>query len=70
LSELQLNGRAAPALASLDRGRRVIHIGSFSKTISPTLRLGFVVAPPALASRFARSQPVLRHRLGLPCSSR
>ncbi|MBB4185776.1 PLP-dependent aminotransferase family protein [Sinorhizobium terangae] len=53
LSELQLDGRAAPALASLDRAGRVIHIGSFSKTISPALRLGFVVAPPVLASRFA-----------------
>lgn len=53
LSELQLNGRAAPALASLDRAGRVVHIGSFSKTISPALRLGFLVAPPALASRFA-----------------
>ncbi|QLL63791.1 PLP-dependent aminotransferase family protein [Sinorhizobium mexicanum] len=53
LSELQLDGRAAPALASLDRAGRVIHIGSFSKTISPALRLGFLVAPPALAPRFA-----------------
>jgi GntR family transcriptional regulator/MocR family aminotransferase len=53
LSELQLDGRAAPALASLDRAGRVIHIGSFSKTISPALRLGFIVAPPALTSRFA-----------------
>jgi GntR family transcriptional regulator/MocR family aminotransferase len=53
LSELQFNGRAAPALASVDRSGRVIHIGSFSKTISPTLRLGFLVAPPALATRFA-----------------
>ena len=53
LSELQLDGRAAPALASLDRAGRVIHIGSFSKTISPALRLGFVVAPPALVTRFA-----------------
>ncbi|MGY4624238.1 MocR-like pyridoxine biosynthesis transcription factor PdxR [Bradyrhizobium sp. USDA 4486] len=53
LSELQLKGRATPALASLDRAGRVIHIGSFSKTVTPTLRLGFVVAPAALASRFA-----------------
>ena len=53
LSELQLKGRAAPALASLDRDGRVIHIGSFSKTISPTLRLGFLVAPISLLSRFA-----------------
>jgi GntR family transcriptional regulator/MocR family aminotransferase len=53
LSELQLAGRAAPALASLDRDGRVIHIGSFSKTISPTVRLGFLVAPVELVSRFA-----------------
>nr|WP_297524025.1 PLP-dependent aminotransferase family protein [uncultured Roseateles sp.] len=53
LSELQLQGRAAPALASLDQHGRVIHIGSFSKTIDPRLRLGFVVAPAAMAARFA-----------------
>lgn len=52
LGELQLRRRAAPALASQDRSGRVIHIGTFSKTISPTLRLGFVVAPPALVDRF------------------
>ncbi|MBN3759215.1 PLP-dependent aminotransferase family protein [Burkholderia sp. Ac-20365] len=53
LSELQLEGRPAPALASLDEGKRVIHIGSFSKTISPGLRLGFVVAPPNLVTAFS-----------------
>ncbi len=52
LSELQLRGRAAPALASLDRAGRVIHIGSFSKTISPALRLGFLVVPARLVERF------------------
>jgi GntR family transcriptional regulator / MocR family aminotransferase len=52
LSELQLEGRAAPALASLDHGGRVLHIGSFSKTISPALRLGFMVVPPELGPRF------------------
>ncbi|MFM0330060.1 aminotransferase class I/II-fold pyridoxal phosphate-dependent enzyme [Paraburkholderia strydomiana] len=53
LGELQLQGRPAPALASLDEGKRVVHIGSFSKTISPGLRLGFVVAPNELANAFA-----------------
>jgi GntR family transcriptional regulator/MocR family aminotransferase len=52
LSELQLKGRAAPAAASLDHGGRVLHIGSFSKTISPALRLGFMVVPPELGARF------------------
>ncbi|NYH98554.1 PLP-dependent aminotransferase family protein [Cupriavidus plantarum] len=53
LGELQLGGRAAPALASLDEGKRVIHVGTFSKTISPSLRLGFVVAPLRLVAAFA-----------------
>lgn len=52
LSELQLKARAAPALASLDRNGRVIHVGSFSKTITPTLRLGFIVMPPSLKDKF------------------
>lgn len=59
LSELQLRARAAPALAALDRAGRVIHLGSFSKTISPSLRLGFIVAPAALASRFAETAACL-----------
>lgn len=50
LSELQLSGRAAPALAAM--GSRVIHFGSFSKTINPALRLGFIVVPEALVQRF------------------
>ncbi len=52
LSELQLNGRAAPALAADDPDGRVIHIGSFSKTLKPSLGLGFIVAPLQLAERF------------------
>src|SRR5260221_8391860 len=54
LSELQLAGRAAPALASLDRAGRVIHIGSVSKKNSPTLHLGVIVAPIRLLARFCQ----------------
>lgn len=53
LGELQLEGRAAPALASQDQGKRVIHIGSFSKTLSPGLRLGFVVVPIEQVTAFS-----------------
>lgn len=52
LSELQLSGRARNALAAEDDRGRVIHLGTFSKTLSPTLGLGFVVAPMQLAERF------------------
>ncbi len=55
LGELQLKGRAAPALAASHPGGRVIHIGTFSKTISPTVRLGFLVVPTALAARFGEA---------------
>lgn len=50
--ELQLSGRASSALAADDKFGRVFHIGSFSKTLYPGLRLGFLVVPPALADRF------------------
>jgi GntR family transcriptional regulator/MocR family aminotransferase len=53
LSELQLKGRATPALAAVDQAGRVIHIGTFSKTISPALRLGFIVAPAEHGSHFS-----------------
>ena len=52
LSELQLQGRAAPSLAATDTAGRVLHVGTFSKTISPTLRLGFLVVPEAQVPRF------------------
>lgn len=35
---------AAPRLAALDHFERVIHVGSFSKTLSPAMRSGFLVA--------------------------
>ncbi|WP_075795800.1 MocR-like pyridoxine biosynthesis transcription factor PdxR [Massilia putida] len=66
LSELQLEGRAAPALASLDHGGRVLHIGTFSKTISPALRLGFLVVPVALARRFGDVAACLAPAPGAP----
>lgn len=38
-----------PSLASLDQLRRVVYVGSFSKTISPNIRVGYLVASPALS---------------------
>jgi len=38
-----------PALASLDSAGRVVHLGTFSKSLTPWLRTGFLVAPPWLA---------------------
>jgi DNA-binding transcriptional MocR family regulator len=41
----------AISLASLDRLQRVIHIGSFSKTVSPSLRVGFVACSEEFAEK-------------------
>ena len=37
-----------PTLAAMDRLRSVVHVQSFSKTISPALRVGFLVCPEAM----------------------
>ena len=41
-------GEPMPALKSLDRSGRVVYVGSVSKSLSPVLRLGYIVAPRAL----------------------
>jgi len=50
--EFQLSGRATPALAADDRFERVLHIGSFSKTLNPGLKLGFLVVPSTHTALF------------------
>jgi GntR family transcriptional regulator/MocR family aminotransferase len=46
--EYHYDNRPVPALRSLDVAERVIHAGSFSKTLFPGLRLGYLVCPPTL----------------------
>ncbi|RVX46126.1 GntR family transcriptional regulator [Nonomuraea polychroma] len=48
-SEFRFGERPLGPLQSLDRAGRVIYVGSFSKTLLPMLRLGFLVAPASLA---------------------
>jgi len=47
-----------PTLASLDQLQRVIYIGSFSKTISPNIRVGYLVARPDLLDDLAQLKMV------------
>ncbi|MFI5913041.1 PLP-dependent aminotransferase family protein [Dactylosporangium sp. NPDC051541] len=47
-SEFRYSDRPLEPLQSLDRAGRVIYVGSFAKTLLPSLRLGFLVAPEAL----------------------
>ena len=52
--EFFYSGRPLPTLKSVDTSGRVIYVGTFSKSLFPALRLGFLVAPPALADTFER----------------
>jgi len=50
-ADLIWDGQRPPALYAMSGNGGVIHIGSFSKSIAPALRVGFIVAPWAAMSR-------------------
>lgn len=61
-SENRFDGDPIPALKSLDRQQRVIYIGSLSKNLAPGLRIGYIVAAPALIAELrALRRLMLRH---------
>lgn len=51
-SEFRYAGRAIPALKSLDAEDRVLYVGTFSKTLLPSLRIAYVVVPAVLLESF------------------
>jgi GntR family transcriptional regulator/MocR family aminotransferase len=55
-SEFRYAGRPLASLQGLDRDGRVIYVGTFSKTIYPSLRLGCVVVPPDLVDIFTAAR--------------
>jgi GntR family transcriptional regulator/MocR family aminotransferase len=55
-SEFRFEDRPLEPLQSLDRGGRVVYVGSFSKTLLPMLRLGFLVAPASLQPALANAK--------------
>ncbi|SHI41614.1 GntR family transcriptional regulator / MocR family aminotransferase [Roseomonas rosea] len=55
-SEYRFDIAPVPPLQALDQAARVIYLGTVSKTLSPTLRLGYLVVPPALSSTFAKAK--------------
>ncbi|MDX6749151.1 PLP-dependent aminotransferase family protein [Geminicoccaceae bacterium 1502E] len=50
-ADLLWEGEWPPALRGMEGGEQVIHIGSFSKSLAPALRLGYVSAPWEITSR-------------------
>jgi GntR family transcriptional regulator/MocR family aminotransferase len=58
-SEFRYAGRPLAALQGLDEDGRVIYVGSFSKVLFPSLRLGYLVAPPVLVDSFVAARATL-----------
>ncbi len=48
-SEFRYTGHPLPAMQGIDTDGRVIYIGTFSKSMFPSLRMGYIAAPPTLA---------------------
>jgi GntR family transcriptional regulator / MocR family aminotransferase len=55
-SEFQRPGHALPSLQGLDRAGRVMYLGTFSKLLFPSLRLGYAVLPEDLVEPFAAAR--------------
>jgi GntR family transcriptional regulator/MocR family aminotransferase len=55
-SEFRFGGRPLDPLCTLDTSGRVIYVGSFSKTLLPSLRLGFIIAPRPLQSAIHKAK--------------
>jgi GntR family transcriptional regulator / MocR family aminotransferase len=53
-SEFRWEGKPLPPLATLDKAGQVIYCGTFSKTLAPTLRIGFAIVPAPLVPAFVR----------------
>ncbi|WP_052401973.1 PLP-dependent aminotransferase family protein [Muricoccus aerilatus] len=65
-SEYRFDIAPIPPLQALDGAGRVIYLGTVSKTLSPTLRLGYLVVPKALSEPFAKAKRLAdRHAPGL-----
>jgi GntR family transcriptional regulator / MocR family aminotransferase len=65
-SEFRFGDRPLDAIKSLDRAGRVCYVGSFSKVMLPTLRLGFLIAPPSLRGALRKAKYVTDWHTELP----
>ncbi|MBA8876750.1 PLP-dependent aminotransferase family protein [Phyllobacterium myrsinacearum] len=58
-SEFRYNGRPLASLQGLDENDRVIYLGTFSKALLPSFRVGYAVVPRDLVPAFAAVRPFL-----------
>jgi GntR family transcriptional regulator/MocR family aminotransferase len=60
--EFRYHGHTPPSIHGLDGGQRTVNLGTFSKILLPSFRLGYAVVPPDLAVPFAKARAVVdRH---------
>ena len=57
--EFHYDGRPLMPMAASDAGGNVVYVGTLAKILAPGLRLGFVVAAPALLSRMAAERALI-----------
>lgn len=60
-SEFRYTGTPISSLQGLDNSGRVIYVGTFSKTVYPSLRLGYLIVPPSLVDRFRSAAALFDH---------
>jgi len=54
--EFHYEGRPLESLQGLDREGRIVYLGTFSRTIFPALRIGYMIVPKSLASAFTAAK--------------
>lgn len=55
-SDFRYTSRPLPSLQGMDRSGRVIYVGTFSKVLLPSIRIGYVIAPPSLVPAYASAR--------------
>ncbi|WP_428943634.1 PLP-dependent aminotransferase family protein [Pantoea sp. FN060301] len=58
-SEFYYDAQPMPAMQGLDKGGRTLYLGTFSKALFPSLRLAYLVVPPALVEPLCRLRSVM-----------
>lgn len=53
-SEFRFDAHPMPTLQTLDGAQRVIYMNTFSKTLAPSIRISYMVLPPALMEQFQK----------------
>jgi GntR family transcriptional regulator/MocR family aminotransferase len=54
--EFRYDGRPLESLQGLDTEGRIVYLGTFSRTVFPSLRIGYLVAPPSLVPTLAAAK--------------